>query len=120
MLHISSASYLPCLSLAGAATSIILSRENACRDKHIFVATNVLSRQVYFCRDKHVFVATKHVFCRDKSMLVARKPSSPQICVCHGKHTFVATKIILVAVFAIARSLITGRRRVIVTRSDHR
>ena len=66
------------LSLAGAATSIIivttkvsLSRPNFCRDKHNFVATKVLLRQAYFCRDKHMFVTTKHVFCHDKSMLVA-------------------------------------------------
>ena len=77
-----------CLSLAGAATSII------------FVAT------------KHGFVATKHVFCRDKSILVVTSFVVKKICllrqkVCHekkkggggrgqtyfcrDKHTFVAT-----------------------------
>ena len=71
------------VSLAGAATSItkrlsrqayfcrnktrLMSRQNVCRDKHVFVfvATKI------FCRDKHNFVPTKVLsreayFCRDK------------------------------------------------------
>ena len=43
-----------CLSLAGAATSMI------------FVMTEI-------CYNKHVFVMIKHVFCRNKSVLVAKK-----------------------------------------------
>ena len=39
---------------------------NFCRDKHVFVATKVLSRQK-FCRDKHTFVVTKDMFCCDKN-----------------------------------------------------
>ena len=31
----------------------------ACRDKRVFVATNVLLRQQLFCHGKHTFVATK-------------------------------------------------------------
>ena len=69
------------LSLAGTATSIIFSRHN-------------------FSREKHVFFATKHVFCRDKSMLVAAK-----LCltrqnivvatnICCDIHNFVATKVL--------------------------
>ena len=71
-----------------------------------------LSRQ-NLCRDKHVFVTTKHIFCRDESLLVATKLLSLQNYVCCDKylswqtfcrdkcsvapHIFVATKIILVA-----------------------
>ena len=71
------------LSLAGAATSIIFVATNTfvatkddktfittntcfCRDKHNFVATNIILSQQKFGRDKHAFVATKDVFCRDK------------------------------------------------------
>ena len=45
------------------ATKICLSRQNRCRDKHVFVATKVLSRQAYFCRTN---TCDKHV-CRDKN-----------------------------------------------------
>ena len=46
-------------------------------DKHVFVATNILSRQNYVCRDKSfvaasiTFVATKDVFVATKMILVA-------------------------------------------------
>ena len=72
-----------------------------CRDKNIFVATQLLSRQIfvvanyfvttnvllrqaYFCRDKHVclsrqnFCRDKHEFCRDKIVFVATKVLSRQ------------------------------------------
>ena len=96
------------LSLAGAATSIILvatkvlsrqtrvlSRQNtsflsrqkyAFRDK-TFVATKVFVKHVCvcvcvcrdkFCRDKHTSAARKHVFCRDKHVFVATKLLSRQ------------------------------------------
>ena len=69
-------------SIIFVATKVRLSRQNFCRDIHVFGATKgfgatniILSRQK-FCRGKHTFVATKDVFCHDK----------------HVKHTFVATK----------------------------
>ena len=50
-----------------------------CRDKLVFVATNLcLSRQNIFCREKSL-VAPK-IFCRDKCQTF-----------CRGKHPFVAT-----------------------------
>ena len=64
----------------------LLSRQHyVCRDKHVFVTTEVLSRQAYFCRDK------RRVLSRQTTVL------SRQIRVCRDK-TFVAKKIILVAV----------------------
>ena len=36
-----------------------LSRQKFCLDKHMFVATKVLSRQTRVCRDKSKLVATK-------------------------------------------------------------
>ena len=54
------------VSLAGADTSIILSRHMFCHYKHVFVVT------------KSVFVETKDVFCRDKSMLAATNLLSRQ------------------------------------------
>ena len=66
------------LSLAGAATSIIivttkvcLTRPNVCHDKHNFVATKVSLRQAYFCRDKHVFLSRQKYACRDKHVFLA-------------------------------------------------
>jgi len=63
-------------------TNVSLSRQNFCRDKLTFVATNtsfVATKecfsntfsilQVKFCRGKHTFVATKDVFYRDKHAL---------------------------------------------------
>ena len=66
-------------------TKVCLSWQNFCRDKHMFVMTNIcrnksklcLSRQT-FCHGKHTSVATEDMFCQDK--------------------TFVATKLIFVAV----------------------
>ena len=67
----------------------VLSRLTFCCDK-AFVAINIiLSRQAYFCRDKHVFVVTD--ICRDKSFVAASLLVSRQTCV------FVSTKLILVA-----------------------
>ena len=67
----------------------ILSRQNYVCCNKTFVATNIiLSRQAYLCRDKHVFVATN--ICRDKHICVVTKVFY------HGKHTFVAIKIISV------------------------
>ena len=72
------------ISLAGTDTGILfvatklsLSRQSFCRDKHNFVATNVLSRKAYFCRDKTRLLSRQTAVCRDK--------------------TFVATKMIFVA-----------------------
>ena len=88
-----------CLSLAGAATSIIF-----VATKHVFVATKHV-----FCRDKSIFVDR---FCCEKIMFVATKGLSRekkqggggrtntilsrQTRVCRNK-TFVAAKMILVA-----------------------
>ena len=58
------------------ATKVCLSRQNVCRDKHVFVATNI-------CGKKKYFVATKLRLSRQKFR--------------RGKHTFVATKMVLVA-----------------------
>ena len=56
---------------AAASTSIFLSF--FVDDKHVFVATKhvLLTRQKYACRDKHVFVATN--ICRDEHTFVATK-----------------------------------------------
>ena len=51
-----------CVSLAGAATSVIFVT------KYTFAATSILLSQAYFCRDKHVFVATR--VCLDKKMIL--------------------------------------------------
>ena len=80
-----SAGCTPCLlSLAGAATSVIL------------VAIKVLLRQTHVCcdksmrrqncRDKIMFVLTKY-FCCDKTFVVTN--------ICHDKHMFVAASILL-------------------------
>ena len=79
---------LTAVSLAGAATSIILSRQKFClsrqnyvrhdktlvatsillsRQKTCFVATKVCMSRQKFCRNKMMFVATKDVFCRAKN-----------------------------------------------------
>ena len=62
-----------CLSMVGAATSIIfvatevcLPRQNFCRDKIFLLRHNV-------CRDKHTFAATKDMFYRDKHVFVMTK-----------------------------------------------
>ena len=75
------------ISLAGAATSIIL-----------FIIDS------YVCRDKLTFVETKPVFCRDKSMLVATKT-----CLSRKKegNFFVSIKICL------SRQKYRGKRRVL-------
>ena len=54
-------------------------------DKHVFVATNILSRQNYVCRDKSfvaasiTFVATKDVFVATKMVLVAAAANDTQL-----------------------------------------
>ena len=71
------------LSLAGAATSIILTRQNFGRDKLTFIATNTcLSRQ------NTSFVATKICWSQ-------QKPSSR-----HKHKSFIATKMMLMAASA--------------------
>ena len=84
---------------------LFLLRQNFCKDKIMFVATNlmsrqifvatniILSRQAFFCPNKHVFVATKNFFCRDKSMLVATKPLSRQN-IFYGDKCFISTSIL--------------------------
>ena len=72
-------------------TNIILSRHKFCRDKHtfMFVATSILllclSRQAYFCyvcRDRYL---SRRMFYCDKMFLWRQK-------FCHDKYDFVATK----------------------------
>ena len=91
------ASFLSRQKYVFVETNIILSRQNLCRDKLTFVATDTcLSRQIFvaasillsrqkknkkkkkklFCREKQVFVATntclsRQNFCREKIILVA-------------------------------------------------
>ena len=69
------------------ATSILLLRQKTvsmlfatkfCRDKFMFVATNICCEFFYFCRDKHNFVATKEVFCGNKHVFVTTKLLSRQ------------------------------------------
>ena len=70
------------LSLAGAATSIILvaTKHVFCRDKNMLAVTNVLSRQNYVCRDKiflsrqtsrQKFCLRQAYFCRDKRRVLS-------------------------------------------------
>ena len=77
-------------------TNMIFSRQNICRYKLTFVATkHIFSWQKYACGDKHVFVTTN--ICRDKRFV-------PTKIFCRDKHnfvcrdkTFVESKLILVA-----------------------
>ena len=57
-----------------------------CRDKIMFVSTNVLCvlRQI-FCHDKYTFVATKVMFCKYKGKLAATKLLLRQNYVCRDK-----------------------------------
>ena len=51
--------HLRLMSLAGAATSI-LSRQKFCRDRHIFVATDVChDKTLFLSKQKYAFVVTK-------------------------------------------------------------
>ena len=63
-----------------------------CCNKHVFVATKVLSRQAYFCHDKRPVLTRQTRVCRDKSKLVATKLLPWQNYVCCNKHTSIATK----------------------------
>ena len=56
---------------------------NICRNKRVFVPTNVLARQAYFCRDKRRALLRQKYFCRDKNILLRQNTS------------FVATTILL-------------------------
>ena len=76
---------LPRQNASFVATEICWSRQNFCRDKIMFVATNTSK----ICRDKHVFVATKASMsqqnvCRDKHF-VATKLLSRQAYICRDK-----------------------------------
>ena len=70
----------PCLTPAGAATIIIF----VCRDK-----TRLLSRQNYACRDKIIFVATNMFLSRQNICGYCNKLSKKN---CHNKHIIEATK----------------------------
>ena len=82
------------ISLAGAATSIILTfQQKFSCDKHIFVVTkcvcrdktHLLSWQKYACHNKIMFVMTKDMFVATKVSLSLQK-------FCHHKIILVMTK----------------------------
>ena len=107
------------MAARGAVPQVIfLSRQRFCRDKHVFIATNMcfsrqktrllsrqkyeklcLSRQIccFFCFvfliDKHTFVASIDVFCRNKHVSVSTKVCLSQQNVCRDNIMFVATNI---------------------------
>ena len=70
--------------------------------KKLFVITNIVLSQQNFCHDKHIFVVKKDMFCCNKHcdktfvmtkmILVAALAKDSR-----NKHNFVATKMILVA-----------------------
>ena len=53
-----------------------------CRNKHVFVTTNVCLPRQNFCCNKIMLVVTKY-FCHDKTFVVTN--------ICHDKHGFVVT-----------------------------
>ena len=57
-----------------------------CRDKHVFVTTNICLPWQNFCSDYIMLVVTKY-FCHDKMFVVTN--------ICHDKHVFVATFFLL-------------------------
>ena len=74
----------------------MLSRQNFCRDEHVFVVTNICSDKTViatkiFCRNKQNFVSASILFLSRQKRVLSR-----QTRVCRDK-TFVATKIMLVA-----------------------
>ena len=101
-----------CVSLTGAATCIIfvatkvlLRQTRVCRDK-----TRLFSRQKYAYRDKHIFVATtllsRQKICRDKLIFVATNTS------------FVATKICLVTNTCVSRQKYFVTTNIILSRDE--
>ena len=104
------------LSLVGAATSIIcvamkvllqqntsfVAKKYFCHDKHVFVATELLSWQIFVatntCYDKN-FSLLRQTLCHNKTFVTTSILLSWQkMCllwqkyVCHNKNTFVVTK----------------------------
>ena len=72
-----------CLARQKLCRNKIVATKYFCCNKHVFVATNVLSWQAYF-------VTTKDMFCHDTCL-------SWQTRVCRDKHVFVVTKILAAA-----------------------
>ena len=96
-----------CLSrqnLSFVATKVWLSWQNICCDKHIFVATKVLSWQIFvatnvilswqkFCCNKLTVVATNTCLSWQNMYFVAAEVCLSRQKFCYDKHMFLATNI---------------------------
>ena len=74
------------------STKVIETKDGFCRDKHVFVATNVslfvatklLPRQTYSCRDK-TFASSNILLSRQKTCYVATNPCLSRQNICRDK-----------------------------------
>ena len=76
-----------CNKLTFVMLTFVMTKEDFCHDKLVFVMTNTFVKRLLqqkFCHNKHTFVMTKEAFCHDKHVFVMT-------------NTFVMTKMILVA-----------------------